>query len=562
MKILKEYCDGQQASQKYSPTLPDIFKIWSFAAETKHESLLTNVPAVLAQLLKLISTYLEFRDFGLALCETLLYRDQIQLLERGLSAPAHKPHLISPCLRLLTEVVSFDGGAVAADVFEKRDVLFKRLESLLKERENVSTDGGELDRTKPTLRSNAVRFVIANLQYQDADVKSDLVLQGRLLQAALKGIENDHPDTVKLFLQAITKCVVDDARIKVSIKSKFLSAANLTSISKLLEYESELGDLDTSLTIQNHAQELLMKICLQPKYGLMQSARHCPSHSAKVRRTTSSDLDRIDLGVDSPFLDENTKGPPSMNDQLALFIRSLQPEKRVTHSKILLAMFASSPDLLADYINHKSKFKAAVKDESEWRAEFAFLYQIVQMPAEDLLKQDNGSPHESVLIESILPQPLTQALLTKWINSNDEIVSMSTSRVVTAALEKLQAAIMKLGNLHNDDSDQTVAKLKQLFLQRCPLISQLDAAAARAPKTNEALRFALIQCLATFLTAFPEHSRAVKFDVTKPLTESLQKLLREDLTLEPRTIVSNHAQELLILTDRIGDTRWWQAAGM
>ena len=166
---------------------------------------------------------------------------------------------------------------MAADVFEKRDVLFKRLESLLKEREEC-VYGWRVNSTepKPTLRSNAVRFVIANLQYQDADVKSDLVLQGRLLQAALKGIENDHPDTVKLFLQAITKCVVDDARIKVSIKSKFLSAANLTSISKLLEYESELGDLDTSLTIQNHAQELLMKICLQPKYGLMQSARHCP----------------------------------------------------------------------------------------------------------------------------------------------------------------------------------------------------------------------------------------------------------------------------------------------
>ena len=210
-----------------------------------------------------------------------------------------------------------------------------------------------------------------------------------------------------------------------------------------------------------------------------------------MRRTTSSDLDRIDLGVDSPFLDENTKGPPSMNDQLALFIRSLQPEKRVTHSKILLAMFASSPDLLADYINHKSKFKAAVKDESEWRSGICFpLPDRANAGLRIYSSRTMVVLMSSVLIESILPQPLTQALLTKWINSNDEIVSMSTSRVVTAALEKLQAAIMKLGNLHNDDSDQTVAKLKQLFLQRCPLISQLDAAAARAPKTNEALRFA------------------------------------------------------------------------
>ena len=563
MKILKEYCNGQQASQKYTPTLLDIFKIWSFAAETRNESLLTNVPAILAQLLKLISTYLEFRDFGLSLCETLLYQDQVQLLERGLNAPAHKPHLTSPCLRLLTEVVSFDGGAVAADVFEKRDVLFKRLESLLKERENKSTDEGEIDRTKPTLRSNAVRFVIANLQYQDAEVKSDLVLQGRLLHAALRGIENDHPDTVQLFLQAITKSVVDDAQIKVSIKSKFLNAANLTSISKLLEYESELGDMSTYIMIRGLAQELLMKICLQPKYGLMQFAKHHPSHSAKVRRIVRSDLDTIDLGVDSPFFDENINGPPSMNDQLAVFVRSLQPERHLTHSKILRAIFASSPDVLADYFNHKSKFKAAVKDESEWRAEFAFLFQIVRMPAEDLLQKDTGSaPHESVLIEHILPLPLTQATLTKWINSNDEIVSMSASRMIAGALEKLQIVLKRLATVNNNDSYQTVIMLKQLFLQRCPAVAQLEAAAARGPKSNENLRHDLNQCLATFLTTFPEQSRAVRFEITKPLTESLQKLLQEDLTAESRALVVNQVRRLLKLADRIADTRWWQATGM
>ena len=561
LKILKEYCDGQPASQPYSPTLPDLFKIWSFAAETRNESLLTNVPAVLAQLLKLISTYLEFRDFGLSLCETLLYPDQIWLLDRGLNAPPHKPHLISPCLRLLTEVVSFDGGALAGDVFEKRDVLFKRLESLLKEK--VVTDDEEVDRTKPTLRSNAVRFVIANLQYQDVEVKSDLVLQGRLLQAAFRGIENDHPDTVQLFLQAIDKNLIDDARLKISIKSKFLSAANLVSISKLLEYESDLGDLNASLVVQNLAQGLLMKICLQPKYGLLQSSRHSPVHIARTRKTIGSDLDRIDLGPDSPFLDENTGDPPSRDDQLAVFIRSLRPEMHATHSKILLAIFSSSPDLLADYFVHKSTFKAAVKDESDWRAEFAFLFQVVQIPAEDLIKQHIDSPlHESVLIESILPRPLTQAILTKWINSNDEIVSMSATRIITAALQRLEAVLTGLVTGHDSALHQTASRLKLLFLQRCPVVTQLDAAAARAPKTNDALRYALISCLATFLTIFPEHSRAIKFDITKPLTESLQRLLQEDLTPESRTFVSDQAQELLTLSDRVGDTRWWQASGM
>jgi len=45
-------------------------------------------------------------------------------VKRGLDAPKHKEFVISPCLRLATEVTSFDGGVLAREIYKRREQTF------------------------------------------------------------------------------------------------------------------------------------------------------------------------------------------------------------------------------------------------------------------------------------------------------------------------------------------------------------------------------------------------------------------------------------------------------
>lgn len=568
LKILKEYCDAQRSPEKYSPSFPDLISTWSFAAETKNDSLLSAVPAVLAQFLKLVSRYLEFRDFGLSLCESLLYRDQVRLLERGLNAPTTKPHLISPCLRLLTELVSFDGGAFASEVFLRRETLFKRLDTLLNETYSKSNNESG-DRSGPTVRRNAQRFVLANLAFQDGEVKSELILQGRVLQTFLRDLEHDADDIVQDVLQAVERHVLNDATIPRNLKSRFLNPATLASLLKLYGYNHD-SEKDV-LIVRERVHQILIAICTDPAKGLLiPHSGWYPAGFNLNMMIEGKTHDGIDLGLDSPeYFDDYSQSVPVRNGHLSTFAKTLTPEQDTLQAQLLLKIFQAAPELVADYFTIKTKFKSPPKEEPEWLGEFAFLFSVVQLP---LPKFDHGSgglpimpPPTSIVIESILPRPFAhQSALTKCINLNQDILTLSSARVITVAVEKLAEIISWYHSARSNKTlwSQAVLKVKEAFLQRCPSVQNIAAAATRVPKRNDQLRGTMIQCLAVFLTQFPEQSGSVKFDVSKYLKEVMQSLQENEKPDETKRSISQQLLDLLLLAELLPEIRWWQPIGI
>ena len=539
-------------------------KTWSFAAETRNDSLLSAVPAVLAQLLKIISRYLEFRNFGLSLCESLLYRDQVALLERGLTASTSKPHLISPCLRLLTEVVNFDGGASASDVFSHKDKLFKRLDSLLGE----SLAGGvpEIDdRSKPTIRSNGLRFLLAILRYLDADEKSELILHGRHLQALLRGIEYDTPELVHETLQMTEKSILGDSKITRNLTGRFLNPGTLASLSKLYEYDYDGNEI--SAKIHDRVHKLLTKICTDCSCGVrIAQTGWYPTGSDPNSVNAGKPSDCVDLGLDSPeYFDNYAETVPVKNSTLSTFIQTLTPETNALHASLMISIFENAPELVAEYFTHKNKFKSPPKDEPEWRGEFAFLFKIIQLPVPKFCGAERHlpamPPPVSIVIESILPRSLTQGVLTKWINLNDDVVSMSASRLITVALDKLKRVIQSYKSATTNEFiwSQAAVKLKQTFLQRSPTANQIAASATKIPKDKDQLRNAMIQCLAKFLAEHIEQSANVKFNVAAALTEVGKKLLEDDINAEAKQSISQHIAELVDLATKLPQVQWWKS---
>ena len=218
--------------EKPDTYFPDLISIWALAVEVKNDSILSVVPAVLALFLKTISFQLQFRTFGLSLCRTLLLKDQLRLLDQGLTATKRKGYLISPCLRLLTEIVGFDGGALASSIYSRREFAFKRLETFLDHRTS-DNEHEEDDPEKSTLRRIAQGYVLANLKFQNSSAKSDMIAQGKIFRALLKGMDTDRADILLEILQAIERHILTDAMLSRNTKTRFFNQGNLGSLSSI-----------------------------------------------------------------------------------------------------------------------------------------------------------------------------------------------------------------------------------------------------------------------------------------------------------------------------------------
>lgn len=127
ISILREYLDTQKPADPNSldrPFLSQLWQAWSFANQNQDDHLTSTVSAVLALLLKTLSSLLDLREQGFLLCRTVIQNQHLRLIKRCLDAPKHKEHVISPSLRLLTEVTSFDGGVLAKEVYKRREQTF------------------------------------------------------------------------------------------------------------------------------------------------------------------------------------------------------------------------------------------------------------------------------------------------------------------------------------------------------------------------------------------------------------------------------------------------------
>ncbi|EOD49977.1 putative ribosome biogenesis protein [Neofusicoccum parvum UCRNP2] len=242
--ILREFLDTQKSrtADPDAPFLSNVIQTWSFASQSNNEQLSCAVVAVLALLLKTLSSNLELREYGTQLCRTILQVSQLKLVGRGLSAPKHKDYVISPCLRLLTEVVSFDGGAVAKQVYSKRDFTFdaKILARNLGIRR--TEEDAAKDKRRPAVRTNAVKYLLAHFRNQEEGAKIDILKHGMVVRALFDHIRDDPPEIAIEILEVVKSHVIADKEIPRANKTYMLSDRALSNIASLYRVEQPLED--------------------------------------------------------------------------------------------------------------------------------------------------------------------------------------------------------------------------------------------------------------------------------------------------------------------------------
>jgi nucleolar pre-ribosomal-associated protein 1 len=573
LRVLKGYCDKQITPGKEEDTsvcFPDLIQTWGFADSNNNEPLLTNIPSVLAIFLKTISRQLEFREFGVALCKHLLQKDQLRLFNRGLTATKTKEHLISPCLRLLTEIVTYDGGAVARKLYLTRYITFKRLEIFLTPNK-LQLEAAEDDAPKSTLRRNALKYLLANLRVQQTLEKSDIIEQPKLTRALLEHARKDARADALEIIKAVERDIVQDESLPRKSKSKFFNRWNLEKLVTLYGYDRESDEPNPEGTvIANEIHRVLMNICKTSGLGVLLPETGWYPIGTDPETLPIDDDESIELGLDSPIhVDKYRESIPVRNNSLSHLIQCLRPDVDSLQIELLVTIFKAAPELIADFFTKKTMFTADPKATPSWMAESAFLFSTVQLPVPTNCgwkdKQPALPPPVSIVIENVLPRPMSQKIMTRCLNQNAEIITLFAVRILTLSFKKLRAVLKIFRADHGQAQlfwNQASSKLLAEFSRRIPAVKDTILLFRRTTKEDLQQQEAVAELLACYYEVMPDIALEENFDVSLVLVDVLKRLEEPKLSADDSEMLLSQLQSVLQIAQQSASMRWWQKPGM
>lgn len=568
IRILREYLEPQKPfdeEDKAAVYLTDIMQTWSFASQSNDESLLSAIPAVLALLLRILSNVLELSEYGLRLGRTLLQKRQQELIARGITANKAKEFVISPALRLLRELTALDGGALAKQVFRARDQVFKNLARNL----NLRFTGDAVeDRRKPSVRTNAVRFVLTCFKFLSVEGKRELLNQRDIVAALTRDIKDDPPFIIREILESLKAHVLQDEALPRDAKTKVVNATSLGRIAMLYRYDLQDEELSTTTkSVDTVAHEFLMLACSSHDLGVLnRQAGFYPrgidpddSHNLEVEQ------DHIDLGLDNiEWMDRFSEKVPIRNTILSDFIQNLRPWSSTKQSELLLSILRSAPELIADYFFGKKSFSFDPKLTATWIGYSAFLFSVLQLPIPKYFgsqeKYARLPPPTSIVLESLLPQPLNQKVLTRCLNQPQNLITFFTVRLLYVSLGKLQNVLRMYDEASSGPSSvwvQAADRLTDEYCQRCPSIKDLISTFRNIPCTDLLQREAATKLIVLYYEVIPRIALDAKFDVAVTLSQALKTMDEPDETPEDCALRAMELENIFQFAHFSPGMRWF-----
>ncbi|KAK4161277.1 nucleolar pre-ribosomal-associated protein 1 [Cladorrhinum sp. PSN259] len=565
-RILKDYLESEKPSEDgETPVyLPDVMQTWSHAGQAGNDNIMSAVPVVLALLLKLLSQSLEMVPYGLGVCRTLLQKRQQELISRNLSADKGKAFIISPTLRLLREVVVFDGGAIAMPLFRARGSLLKSLARNM----GIVHIGDELEDIKrPSARTNAILFFLSAIRYLHAEAKKELLSQRDIVSALTRDVKQDLPFLLKELLKGLRAHVLMDDNLPREAKSHLLNASTLTRLAALYQYRLDTPTEDGP-SVADMAHEFLLTACTNPSCGVLrQDSGFYPREVDPNAVLATAEVD--DLGLEAiVWMNKFKKDVPVRNWTLSNLLPNLRPWSNVKQSELIISIFKVAPELVANYFINNKSFTFEPKLSATWIGYAAFLFNTVTLPIPDSFCRAASfpglPPPTSVVIDNILPLPLSQKVLMRCLTNKSNMIAFFATRILAVAVEKLDVAV----KLHQDPShsnkplwDEAARRLVDEFCQRSPGIKEMINSYRSIPEKDLLHREAASRLLRLCYEVLPQIALSAKFDVSTFLDTALGRLSQRDLD-DPRDfgLGLKELENLLAIAGYSPGMRWFGAS--
>ena len=532
LSILGDYLESQKIQDQGRSVrfLQDIMQTWDQAFHADEDSILSIVPTVLASLMRRISGLIQFREYGLQLCRTVLQTDLLKILARGMSSIPTKNYIINPCLRLLTEIATFDGGVFANKIYSNQELSFRSLVRNLGLRAAVESSPSN-DVAHVPVRAVASQYFIAVLRFIGPANKTEILRYRSIITAWLKDLRDDAPGLVLKVLDTLKQLVVLDDRLSRRSKCGFFTSWVLGRISTLYGYATRKDVSGEAQLVRTHAHELLLLVCTTPIVGLLSSDVSKSGSGRDLQqpepRGVFDETDPIDM-EGHPFDHNDQIQAPFQSRPIEDFASHLRPHSDELQGELLLVIFKGAPSMVPKYFLKRRTLSFDPKRSLSWIGYCAFLYAVIRLPVGKEARLQSPPP-ASTAIEHILPQPLTKKVLTRCLNQKSSLVTLLAVRILAAAFWKLQLVLDELARKEADLGDWSwaAADLVNEFCRRCPRLRDVITLLRATPKHQTLQHEAIARLIAMYYTIIPPVALDETFDVTPDLSDIINQVSSE-----------------------------------
>ncbi|KAH6668644.1 ribosome 60S biogenesis N-terminal-domain-containing protein [Plectosphaerella plurivora] len=565
-ELLKDYLESAQPriASEDAVYLPDIMEMWAFASNVQNDAITSAVPAVLALLLQVISTSFDLVAHAKGIAQTLLQERQLKLISKNLSAPKGSGYIISPTLRLLREIVSLDGGGLARKVFRSRDFT---LASFARNLEVRNPGEGVEDPSKPSVRTNAVRLLLACLRFLPADAKKDLLTQKEVVSHLTFLLKDDPAFLIIDMLDTLKKHVLLDDKVPREIKFRTFSTKTLDRLAGLYAYRHD-GDVEGRPAVRDAVHAFLVHVCTAPGAGILYTGTGM--YPKDLEEEAAQDVKESDefAAERAGWMERYTSEIPVANFALDEFILKLRPWSNMKHSELLVAIFEAAPELVASYFLANQSFSFEPKLSMTWIGYAAFIFNTVQLPLPKYLGNRSGyrrvPPPTTVLLDNILPLPLKQKDLSRSLAHKSDLVSFFAVRILVLSLQKLARAL----EMHREAAESSnplvweaaARRLVDQFAQRVPDMKDVINCYKSIPEGSVLQREAASKLLLLYYEVTPQLALTANFDVSATLLEALGRLDKSRDDPQDQAMGLMELENLLGIAGYSPGMRWFARA--
>ncbi|XXG98485.1 syntaxin binding protein 1 [Hypoxylon texense] len=574
LQILLEFLESVKPKEddEVPVYLPDVMETWSMATQLNNENVMSAVAVVLALLLKVMSGKVDLASYGLGICRTLLQKRQQELLAKNLSADNGKDFIISPTLRLLREAICLDGGALAAPIFRARSNTFR---SLTRNMGLRYLGEGVEDPKRPSVRTNAIRFLLSSLRLLHLEAKRDLLSQKDIVAALMRHIRKDPPSLIHEILDTLRASVILDKKLSKDIKIRILNAHSLIRIAELYGYSEEPvedgSDAESNRpSVEESVHAFLLAACTDSDAGVRRSQHGFYPEGVEPNAIPLgvNDGQLTDFGLDSiPWMSKFEDDVPVRNTLLAEFIQTLRPWSNTKQNELLVTIFETSPELVAQYFGHKKSFSFDPKLSATWIGYAALLYNVVQLPIPVWFGHAKGyarvPPPTAIVLGNIIPLPMTLKAITRCFSIKSKLVSFYAIRLLTLALQKLGRALeMYREASSSPDSiwEEAARRLVDEFYQRIPDIKDVIKCYVALDQGDLLQRQAASRLLLLYYEVIPQLALRAKFDVSPILLSTIKMVEGSEGTGEEVVMSLLELENLCIVAKYSPSMRWFARA--
>lgn len=541
--------------------LADVMAMWSFAVQANDEGVMSAAAVVLALLLQVLSGSLHLVPYGVGICNTVLQETQLKALARNLSSERTKAFIISPTLRLLREVVCFDGGLFAKRVVRAAAFTFSSLSRNLEQGHTRAALG---DSRKASIRINAVKFLLSCLKYLHSEGRKELLSQRDLLSHLTDKMRDDPPDLVLEILESLQTHVLMDNKIPREVKSRAMNVRTLMRLLSLYTYSYAAASIEEKETVSNEAHDFLLYACTASNGGVLYP------YKGLYPKEDGEDFPMSTMGqgqsgeLDDPREGRLRNGIPVYNYKLSEFAGKLRPWSEMKHYKLLVAIFTAAPELISNYFYNNQSFTFEPKLSMTWVGYATFLLGTILIPLPvsfgDSTRCAVMPPPTSILMDNIIPRPINEKVLVKCLSTQWHLPSFFAARILIAALNKLSAASEMLKSQSSFRSEAWAdarQRIKDAFCQRIPSMKEIVRCYKHIPSENILHRTLMSRLLRLYYEVVPQVAFLANFDVSPFIFAALDRLQKSDLEAESRQLALRELKNLVAIAGCSPGMRWF-----